>query len=223
MVYPAPLLRLVLGGRLYNGAEGWTFSLHMASGSQLLEAPTEVPAAVVSACSTYVATNGMLSNRVALDWIKFNRIGLDGRYTEQETVLHEFGVNPVNGTATTANFAPQTALAVTLRTAVQRGLAARGRYFLPIPGYQLGSSGTLSEGDRTFYATAATTFLDALNAAMAPLAGDGGAARVVVASEVGSGAIRPVTNVAVGGALDTIRSRRTSMPEQYFEGAPLAT
>lgn len=217
MTYPEPLLRLVLGGDLYNGMEQWTFSLHLGYADPQGGPPDSIPPEVIAACSTYIATPQMLSARVRLQWLKLNEIGVDGRYTQLETVRHDYAT-PVSGTMTTANIAPQTALAITLRTEAQRGRAARGRYYLPMPGYGLQTSnGLLSTNDRAFYATAATTFLNALNAAF-PVTG----ARVVVASDVGEGTVRLVTNVAVGGAFDTIRSRRASMPEGWVEGAALA-
>lgn len=217
MTYPEPLLRLVLGGDLYNGMEQWTLSLHLAYADPQSGPPESVPPAVIAACSTYFATSQMVSQRARLQWLKLNEIGPDGRYTQLETVRHDYAT-PVAGTMTTANIAPQTALAISLRTEAQRGRAARGRYYLPMPGYQLAASnGLLSPTDAAFYATAATTFLDALNAAF-PTTG----ARVVVASDIGPGTVRLVTNVAVGRAFDTIRSRRAQMVEGWVEGADLA-
>lgn len=216
MTYAGPLLRLVLGGDLYAPTEQWTFSLHLSHTVTNAAPPETVPAAVIAACSTYFSTAGMISSRATLRWIKLNQIGIDGRYTEPETVRHDYA-SAVAGTASAANYAPQTALAITLRTGVDRGRAARGRYFLPIPGYQLGANGLLAVNDRTFYATAATTFLNALNASMPSQQ-----ARVVVASDVGQGLTRLVTHVSVGGALDTIRSRRNAMPEAWVDGADLA-
>lgn len=216
MAYPSNLLRLVLGGGLYANTEQWTFSLHLAYGVPDAQPPVVVPTAIVDAATAYIQTNDMLSNAVSLQWIKLNEIGPDGRYTQDDTVMHEFDP-PIAGDLALANIAPQTALAITLRTSAARGRAARGRYYLPMPGYQLGALGLLAPGDQAFYANAATAFLNALNASMPSLG-----ARVVVASDVGGGAVRVVERVAVGAAFDTIRSRRRSMTERYVEGAALA-
>lgn len=222
MVYPAPFIRLVLGGGLYANSEQWTCSLSIANGSNELAAPEEVPSAVIDACADWITSPNNFSTRVHLQWIKFNRIGPDGKYTEPVTVRHDFTGAAVAGTAAT-NPPPQIALVHTLRTAAERGRAARGRFYAPCPGRALTTSGMLGTSDQEAYAAAATTFLNDLNVAMSTYVTDGGVPRVAVMSDIGSGVMRPVKNVAVGRTLDTMRSRRSSLGENYFEGVDLLT
>ena len=222
MVYPAPFIRLVLGGGLYANSEQWTCSLSIANGSQLLAAPEVVPIDVRDACVAWLTSANNFSTGADLRWIKFNLIGVDGKYREPVTVRYDFtGTLPTGAQPT--NPAPQIALAHTLRTDVERGRAARGRFYAPLPGRNLASSGMLGTTDQQAYVNAATTFLNALNTAMSDYATDGGEPRVVVMSDVGSGMLRPVRAVAVGRVLDTMRSRRSSLTENYIEGADLLT
>lgn len=222
MVYPAPFIRLVLGGGLYANSEQWTCSLSIANGSNELAAPDEVPTAVIDACVEWITSANNFSTGADLRWIKFNLIGPNGRYTEDATVRYDFsGTLPKGAQATTPP--PQIALAHTLRTDAERGRAARGRFYAPLPGRNLASSGMLGTSDQQAYVTAATEFLNDLNYAMSTYVTDGGVPRVAVMSDIGSGVMRPVKNVAVGRVLDTIRSRRSSLTENYIEGVDLTT
>ena len=187
MTYPGSFLRLVLSGPLFT-AEEWSFGLSLVpEGGGGGSAPAEVPAALVTACTTFVSA--VAGNRARLDTVKLNEIGPDGRYTRDQTVLHEY-VPPVGGNVA-GYHAPQVALAVTLETGVRRGLAARGRFYIPDPRYSMQTDGRLSVADATTDATAATTFIDAINAAV-----DG--YRVGVASDIGAGRFREVQRDRVG-------------------------
>lgn len=214
MVYPAPFLRLVVSGTLYN-TDIFSWSLSFArdfpdSGSL---APTEVPQGVIDAVSAFHDTS-LHASGAKLTMIKLNEIGTDGRYTNQgDTVLHEFETPLAGRSANTPP--PQTALAITLRTAKRRGRAHAGRFYTPVPGYTL-VNGMLSSADQQAAAISATTMLNAVTAALP------GSYRPYVMSDLGTGTMEPVTHVAVGRVLDTIRSRRNAFTEEYFDGAPLA-
>lgn len=109
----------------------------------------------------------------------------------------------VVGTGTGPMFPPQVALAVTLETGVP-GRSGLGRFFLP------GVSKTLTgfrmtTADADAIASSCKSFLAGLNTVWA--------APVSVASSTGP--VRPVTALRVGRALDTIRSRREDVLEDY--------
>lgn len=216
MVYPVPFLRLAVIGTLY-GSETFTYSLSLRRDFDApLDPPDVVPQGVIDAVTTFHAAGGhsMTSTSAHLTMIKLNEIGTDGRYTsEGDTVQHEFDT-PVPGSGVPLH-PPQIAVAVTLRTAKRRGRAHAGRFYLPMLAQTMGPDGRMSVGAQQGLATAATTFLDDLNAALPGY-------EVAVLSNVGTGEVETVTHVAVGRVVDTMRSRRTSLDEDYFEGAPLA-
>lgn len=172
-----------------------------------------VPAGIISACTGFMNTSRTIDT-CKLSMIKFNLIGTDGHYVDKNnSVLHEL-IPPAHG-ASESSVAPQLALAISLRTAARRGLAHAGRIYMPVPVCPVGGDGRVSVAERAPYITHATSFLDALNAA-----GEGWVVGVV--SNVREGGQRRVTNVRVGRVLDTIRSRRTSLDEDYLDGAALA-
>lgn len=206
---------MVVGGTLYAPTEQFTWSLSLYRPSTSGPPPATVPTAVINATSAFFTASALISNGAQLRWIKLNQIGADGRYTEPSTVQYDYPTPYPTGASTTI-VAPQISLAITLRTAVERGAASKGRFYMPLPARALTSAGVMGSSDQTSIATFATTYLNALNAALDPW-------RVSVLSDTGAGAARPVTHVDVGRVLDTIRSRRRSFTEVYVSGAPLAT
>lgn len=212
-MYPTSFLRLVCSGTLYGSLETFSFSLALArnfEGGSVV--PDEVPQGVIDACTKFFATGGMINPDAKLSMIKLNLIGTDGRYeSDSETVLHEL-VPPVAGAAGYGT-PPQIALAISLRTAKSRGRAHAGRFYIP-SGHTVGSNGQITQLQVDTVVAAATTFLEELAAALPGW-------RPYVMSNIGTGARNEVTHVSVGRVLDTIRSRRRSIPEGYVDGPPL--
>lgn len=214
MAYADKFLRLVASGSLHSGTETFSFSfafMRRTPGSTPA-VPTEVPPAIVTAFQTYWGVNGVISSQALLRSIKLNEIGTDGRYVNDDTVEHEFTGTPPAGPSL-PNYPPQIALAVSLRTDAARGRAHAGRFYIPSPSAAMQTgTGTISGSAQSTVSQASKELLDACNAALVGW-------RVAVVSKVGSGAQRPVLEVAVGAALDTIRSRRTDLAEAYVTRA----
>jgi hypothetical protein len=188
MAYPRNHLRLVVSGTLY-GSEQFAYGVNLIRTTDGAAAPTTVPAAVLTAVETYHQAASTAPALVNL--IKLNEIGVDGKYIRQSTVLHDYGTTPKAG----------------------GGAASRGRFYLPIPnvGSALGGDGRVTVVERDNQRTFATTFISSLNAAVPGWS-------VGVVSDVGVGRERTVRNVRVGRVLDTMRSRRTSLVEDYSVG-----
>lgn len=224
MVYPGNFLRLVVEGAGYTG-ERWSWGLSMGTpaGLSLSGASPSVPAGIVAAVRKYHAVAGVVSPSAKLDLIKFNYIGADGRYVfESESVREEITPPvPGNGAGTPP---PQLAICCTLRTAKARGRGSRGRFYSPYPtgaGSVGAVDGRLAANIAKIYADAAATLINDLNAVDvndSPAAG----MRVIVASDAGPGAFEPVTAVEVGRVVDTMRSRRSSLDEDYQPGLAIA-
>jgi hypothetical protein len=211
MTYIRPFLRLVFIGTLYTN-ETFSFSMSLVRGpAGGGVAPVAVPEAVEDAIRGYFATNGMVSSSALVTLIKCNEIGEDGRYANDDVV--ELELNPPAGGAAATTPAPQVALVVSLRTGVRRGRAHAGRYYLPVPAYTVQSDGRLADSSRDGALAAAVEFVAAINAAF------GQEWVVGVTSDIGTGAEHRVEALAIGRVLDTIRSRRNSLDEDYQESA----
>lgn len=207
MAYQQPFLRLVAAGTIYSG-DTFSFSMSLIKGSGAVTVPTEVPPAVISAFTSYWNTSSLISQYAKLTTLKLNQIGLDGRYTEPTTVRYDYPPPGIPGSSTGTNTAPQIALAISLTTAISRGRAHAGRFYLPLPAMQPGVDGRITMAQAITALNASVLFVKALNTAMAPWV-------VGVTSNIGVGAQQAVTGMRVGRVLDTIRSRRSGFLEEH--------
>lgn len=209
MAYPANFLRLVAIGSL-PGGEQWTWSLSFIADFSTLDPPATVPQGVIDALETFhESTEVGLGTGVLLNAVKLNEIGTDGRYVSPSATVEHIWDPPV-GASNTVQVPPQTAVAISLLTAKKRGLAHRGRFFLPVLGYTTGPDGRMSAVRQAGLGAAVVTMLQDLNTALGPNQVLG------VVSDRRTGASNPVTDIAVGRVYDTIRSRRKKLVEDYL-------
>lgn len=213
MVYHDPFRRLVLSGTLY-GLEAWSIGVAMGHvGLGEGGNPENVSEGIQTACEGFIQNNFTGSN-AKLTTIKYNFINVAGHYDDPgETIRYDYDT-PVGGTGGASNI-PQSSLVVSLNTAFARGRGHAGRYYMPAFSAPLDSDGRISVDVAALVAEYATTFLNALNA-------DDEHYRVCVVSNIGAGVQHEVTHVRVGRVIDTMRSRRTSLVEDYQAGAALA-
>lgn len=193
------------GGFLGGGLEDWSVGLRFRLGLGPLEPETEGPkleelrAILVPAWQQATNPSGAV-----LTWAKLNLIGLDGKYVRQTTNVVDF---PAVSSPSAGTMPLQCALVITLETALSRGLANKGRIYLPDP------RGALSGPGRTLDAAATATAADWAANLMTALNTVGGLGDVSVASSVRTGAEESVTRISVGSVIDTMRSRRGKLLE----------
>lgn len=219
MVYPRNFLRLVASGPLFD-VESFSFSLSLidewANTDPELdptEAPEEVPPALITAFSTFFSANP-IAGAARLTTLKLNLIGPNGRYVnDAATVVHDFGLPGISGVGT-APYPPQVSLAVSLKTAASRGRAHAGRFYLPAPKAPMGTDGRVTVAGIADLNTHVGNLLNSINEAVPGWV-------LGVTSDIGEGTQRTVTGFTIGRTFDTIRSRRTSIPEGYGTPIPL--
>lgn len=225
MPYPGPFHRLVLMGDLYSDTFNTTLSIVPVSGTGTigLPPPQDLLTPLESVISAFWAA-GTVSGGAAilpgarLTGFKLNSIGPDGRYTENETHEHTYS-SPIPGGGLTVAPA-QLATVVTIRTSADRGLASKGRMFLPVcDGFtSVGSDGRAAAGNALRVAQAVADWFEAINAVyVAQESGDEELGRVGVASDRSGGMFRTATRVTVGRVTDTVRSRRNRQIEDPEE------
>lgn len=207
MAYPSAHHLLSFGGTL-PGDESWTMGLRLAGiGSPDQAAELALATTVSEAMATKWATMTSINGVVRLAWLKLNKIGVDGKYANGWTTRVDYtapGISSGNGSSQYPN---QVSLVASLTTNTARGLAHQGRLYFPIPSPPVVADGRISAGEALEALNQITDFLDVVNAA------SGGS--VIVASKERSGDQHTVTGVRVGRVLDTMRSRRTSLAEEY--------
>jgi len=213
MAYKQPFLRLVVSGTLY-GVEGFSYGMSFINDNGTGTPPSTVPAGVVSALATFHARSGFLSSAAKMNLVKLNLIGTDGKYVSQSDTVYYEWTSPIAG-GFGSHPPPQIALAVSLRTGARRGLASRGRFYLPAPGMTVdATTGQLSQANVETVVSHVNALITGLETALPGW-------DLGVVSNVRDGAQRAVEHVEVGRTLDTIRSRRASLPERYAVGAVL--
>lgn len=205
-----PHLYLQWGGKLPGGEE-WSCGLRMAAKNAFTSLDAQgMLAGVTAAVQAYhTNANTCINPPAKLSFVKLNAVGEDGKYIEDVT----FGsilADIAGGAAGTAiNYPNQNALAVSLLTAVTRGPAHRGRFYLPLPKVSVGTDGLIDAATRDLIKGTSTTFLNALNAVNANYE------VAVFSRKAGAPAHRPVTAMAVGRVIDTQRRRRRKLAENY--------
>lgn len=197
------------GGTLPGGEE-WSCGLRMmntAGGTPTYDAAAHT--AYKNALTTFHgAVNSHICAYAAMTYCKFNVIGVDGKYADPAS--HEIiGIAQGGGDGATLVYPNQVALAVTLKTAVDRGPANKGRIYLPLPTMAIGGDGMITATAAGQVKTTLTTLLTSLNSYSPNI-------QVAVFSrKSGAATHRAVTGFGIGRVLDTQRRRRRSLVENY--------
>lgn len=230
--------KITIYGDAYGGSEAWSFGFKMRSPnavSPTTAAQDEATQTFASLLQTPVqnfwnrpAGVGAFMETHRLQGIKVALIMPNGLYPEGHVPGEVYFANVPGPTAAAGNVyvLPQSAVACTLVTAKPRGLASKGRFFLP-PTYSAISAadGLMPVATRDAIQTAVRDFLTAVNNAD-PSALDiaifsKGPGQKSFNAETGKvewsyptiGSYNVVTGVEVGRVIDTQRRRRRSLVE----------
>lgn len=228
MPYAHNVHRVTLSGTTFGGAEQWSTGFYVGAVGEGVSNPTQQFAdAVRTAWTAFFTNSGVsISSVYKTDNVKVAQVGVDGKTHPENVVYAPFGT-PISGGGGTLVLPAQIALAASLENAGARGLAAKGRMYLPGINITVSNIGQLSTVQVSGILTPFKTFIDAVNAA-APLG-----AKVILASQgkrakqadgsydvVPGTAVNAVVNrVRVGSVYDTQRRRRNQLVEAYQSAA----
>lgn len=202
-------LYLQWGGKL-PGGEQWSNGLRMAAAG----ASTSLdPEGMIAACATavqawHVHADSCIHPLAKLSFVKLNYIDPSGHYAEDQT-FEQVIADVAGGGTSTVYTANQITLAVSLTTGVSRGVAHRGRFYMPLPTPYVQVDGLISTADRNKIKARADVLLAALNAVSSNYD------VAVFSRKAGHPAHRLVTGTEIGRVLDTQRRRRNKMTELY--------
>ena len=236
MTYPESHYKVTVYGDAYNGSEHWSFGWRMRGGT-LTDTAAQIRATAYDAPVTAfwtLAGLGGFYNTHRLQGVKVAVIGADGHYPDGHIPGEVFKANvpgPILAD-TGAYVLPQSSVCCTLTTAVPRGLASKGRFFLPPSQAQIASDGLMNDAMRDIVRGRVRDFLTAINNAtvdtgdIAILSRGRGVpaydpdTNKITYTYPNAGAVHDVTGVSVGRVIDTQRRRRRQLVESY-EGAAL--
>lgn len=223
--YAHSILRCTIDGSCWSGSEIWSTSFYIGLVGEDASNPTQQFAdAIRTAWTSFFTSAGSgIGNQWKTKEIKLAQIGTDGKTSLNNVIYAPYGTQPT-GQNSSFHYPPQVSVAATLEVAGARGIAAKGRMYLPGINAGLQANAQMSTADAQSIANNLKTFFDAVNTA-AP-AGE----KVILASQgrrtkgsdgkytpVPGTAVNAVVNrVKVGTVFDTQRRRRNALVEQYL-------
>lgn len=226
--YAHKVQRITISGTSFQAAEIWSTSFYVGFAGQDAAAPNQTVLDNIRTAWTafFTSVDVAFSNRWQTNQVKAALIGTDGK-TDLASVLYAPYGTAISGNNSFNAYPPQVTLAATLEVAGARGLAAKGRMYLPGIAQPLETDGRLSAANTLKVANGFKAFLDQVNVATS------GAGSVILASQgrrvkdaqgeyqpVPGTAVNAVVNrVRVGSVYDTQRRRRNDLVETYQTAA----
>ena len=226
--YAHAIKRVTISGQSFGGAEIWSTGFYVGAVGEDVSNPTQQFAdAIRTAWTTFFqATPVQMGTNWTTKEIKVAQVGTDGKTSLDNVIYAPYGT-PIAGTYGSNVYPPQISVAATLEHVGARGLAAKGRMYLPGIARSVGNNGQMDSTSCLAIANALKTFLDAVNAA-AP-----NGERVILASQgrrtkgadgkytpvPGTAVNALVDRVKVGSVFDTQRRRRNNLVELYQSAA----
>lgn len=216
------VVHVTLSGTMLGGGEEWQTGFYM--GSATADAPTPTQAfvdLVRDQWATYFAASGnFISYAYAFTAVKAVLLEKNGSYGSNEPV-ESFPASSVAGGYVGAPLPPQIALVATLIAGSGKGLAGKGRMYLPGVSAPIDTTGHLLNTTCQGIATNLAAFFDALDASVdAPghvINVSRGHKLLGEPTPIYTNARNvPVNGVRVGNVYDTQRRRRNALAETYY-------
>lgn len=224
MPYAHSVHRVTISGTAFDGAEIWSTGFFLGNVSSGVSNPTQQLADAIRTAWTsfFQDPQVQFGTNWKTDQVKVAQVMEDGKTSLSNVVYAPYGT-AIAGTYGSNVFPPQLSLVATLENAGARGLAAKGRMYLPGIAHAIGTNGKIGDTQVLNVANKFKTFLDAVNVAAS---GDSG---VVLASQgrrtrnadgsyspvPGTAVNARVNRVRVGSVYDTQRRRRNALVETY--------
>jgi len=225
MTYEWPVNKVTISGTSFSGAEIWSTGFFL--GSETTAAPE-----VTAPAPNYIADHWETffehaQSEVAWSWqtteVKVAKLDQAGETIEDEVEYYTYP-SPIVGGKTSNGYPPQISIVATLQSSNVRGLASKGRMFLPGLAPNIGQFGKIDATQLGTIATNFNSFLSAVND------DTGVPGKVILASfghitardlsgkptGWGPGENKLVEHVRFGDVFDTQRRRRNALNETYI-------
>lgn len=218
-MYDRQHVKITFEGDTGRGEDIWSTGIRVAPGvpvpGGIGEGTTDnIVASAAEAWETFWdATRGLIPQYFRTLSVKAAVINPNGRYPDEYSPsVIDLETPLVGGSGGTVIKAPQSTVVASLRSTKERGLATKGRMYLPINGLTISpSTGRIGN----------TAQIDTIGNAMVGLLDDllGFWSDMnfspVIMSNVGGGATNTISRVLIGDVLDTQRRRKNAYQEQY--------
>jgi hypothetical protein len=207
--------KVTIFGTSMQGTEEWSTGFFMGVIGDDPLPPVEAGASYIAAqWKTFFQTSAVsISSKWQFTGVKIATLNTDGT-TKSDEVVYHYETTPASGVGS-IHWPAQVALVATLTSDTPRGLASKGRMYLPGVASSLTDAGKLSNTTVSAVATGLKTFFDNVNDSI------DATGNVILASKgstpplIGAPVSRPVTGLRVGDVPDTQRRRRNQLVEVY--------
>jgi hypothetical protein len=217
--------KVTISGTCFNNQEQWSTGFYIGDTGADAADPGSVTASALAPLWTtfFQHANAHISTSYKTTSIKVSQLELDGDVDLQMIDIYDYPA-AIAGSSGGAPLPPQISLAATLTSDNQRGLASKGRMYLPGINLPMGALDPhVAIFEQTNIADQLKVFIDAVNAS-ATING-----YVILASK-GTKIVNPadpnqwayalgknarVTGLRVGNVYDTQRRRRNGIAETY--------
>ena len=220
MAYAFKVNRVTISGASFGGEEEWSTGFFLVDEDGDVLPPTETGALDIGAAwGTFFtsATTG-INNNWKTTQVKIATLNTNGS-TDLSSVVYYNYPTAITGARATNTFPPQVSLVATLVAAVPRGLASKGRMYLPGIGSSVDTNGRIATNDVVGMNNMLATFFNTINSDADVGNSVGNASFGRTAPNIGAGINRIVTSVRMGNVYDTQRRRRNALTEQYSTAA----
>ena len=217
MAFDYKVNRVTFSGTCFGGEEIWSTGFYMGHQNADVAPPTEAIAQDLSGWwgTFWAASNSKISNSYSYNHCKVQHYLADGTQDLGNLADYYLSTPQVAGGGTGAA-APQLSIVASLRSANARGLASKGRMYLPGVNVPVSTTtGKISSSAAGDLGTTLQTFFNAVNAdtdipGFAILASKG---RSVAPTAPPLNAL--ITALWIGDVYDTQRRRRNALNETY--------
>lgn len=216
MVYAHKVNRVTISGTMYNAAEEWSTGFFLGSENADAVEPTQAAAdAVLGAWTTFFsAATSYISNYYLTTQVKIAHLGTDGKLLD-DLVVYAYPGTALAGGVSTNHMPTQCSLVASLRSDRPRGLASKGRMYLP--GIAIGM-----QNNGKILSTARDTIATNLQTCFNTIRGHMDIQDTPILAAKGTGAFPNLTaqndfieSIKVGDVIDTQRRRRNGLTEAY--------
>lgn len=209
--------RVTISGTMFGGAEIWSTGFWLGEENAAADPPTQAAAnAILGLWGTLFETFGnKFSNSFVTSQVKMATI-LEEGVTLSNSVVYAYPGGLMDGGDPNHRLPAQCSVVVSLLSDRPRGLASKGRMYLPGFSGEIQGNGKISDNDHGNLATGVEAFFNGVRAHV-----DITNPPILVAK--GTGAVPALTaqndyieRIKVGNVVDTQRRRRNGLVETYL-------
>jgi hypothetical protein len=218
MVYAHIVNRVTLSGTMFGGAEQWSTGFFLGQESaNAADGSTAACDAILNAWRTFfTSTTSYVSSQYVTTQCKIAKINTDG-HTDLAKVFYGYPATALVGQQGTNTHPPQCTLALTLQSDRPRGLASKGRMYLPGISAAMQGDGKISAANRDSICLNMKTFFDTI-------AANADVPDTLILAAKGTGPFPEFTaqndfvqTIKLGNVIDTQRRRRNGLVESYVQ------